>query len=374
MVSINDVYQKVLALANKEQRGYITPQEFNLFADHAQKEIFEQYFYDLNQSMRNPGNNAGHSDIVTNLEEKISLFEKYDKVVRVQGGHGDVLLSELTDLYRIQMVRVDYKKTEGSFKVAEEIQLNELNKYGSSPLGIWSKKRPVYTRYSGNTSPNLLKVYPYPDPAYIRQHGISAADSSNSVTVDSVVYTGTTAQPDGKYFYITDDEYDLLVENMSANIGVQLGTGGANATILEKVNQFRNGLFVKSGYIRIWNDPLGGGIHGRWSELDGSGPDAAEGDWQVGDVILMPNRNYTHRDRVLISYIKKPSKPNWGYEIINEKALYKLENSNDFDLHDSEESELVYRILALAGLAIQKPELTQTAAALEVAKVQQEKQ
>ena len=29
MVSIDKVYQKVLAFANKEQRGYITPQEFN---------------------------------------------------------------------------------------------------------------------------------------------------------------------------------------------------------------------------------------------------------------------------------------------------------------------------------------------------------
>ncbi len=48
-VSVDTVYQRVLAIANKEQRGYITPQEFNLFADQAQKEIFEQYFYDLNQ-------------------------------------------------------------------------------------------------------------------------------------------------------------------------------------------------------------------------------------------------------------------------------------------------------------------------------------
>ena len=49
MVRVDDVYQKVLALANKEQRGYITPQEFNLFANQAQMDIFEQYFYDVNQ-------------------------------------------------------------------------------------------------------------------------------------------------------------------------------------------------------------------------------------------------------------------------------------------------------------------------------------
>ena len=38
-VSIDTVYQTVLALANKEQRGYITPQEFNLFANQVQLEI-----------------------------------------------------------------------------------------------------------------------------------------------------------------------------------------------------------------------------------------------------------------------------------------------------------------------------------------------
>jgi hypothetical protein len=32
MINIDSVYQTVQALANKEQRGYITPQEFNLFA------------------------------------------------------------------------------------------------------------------------------------------------------------------------------------------------------------------------------------------------------------------------------------------------------------------------------------------------------
>ena len=31
-VNIDSVYQTVQALANKEQRGYLTPQEFNLFA------------------------------------------------------------------------------------------------------------------------------------------------------------------------------------------------------------------------------------------------------------------------------------------------------------------------------------------------------
>ena len=47
-VNVDTVYQTVQALANKEQRGYLTPQEFNLFANQAQMDIFEQYIYDLN--------------------------------------------------------------------------------------------------------------------------------------------------------------------------------------------------------------------------------------------------------------------------------------------------------------------------------------
>ena len=48
-VNIDTVYQRVLAIANKEQRGYITPQEFNLLANQAQMEVFEEYFYDINK-------------------------------------------------------------------------------------------------------------------------------------------------------------------------------------------------------------------------------------------------------------------------------------------------------------------------------------
>ena len=56
MISVDTIYQRVLAMANKEQRGYITPQEFNLIANQAQIAIFEQYFYDLDQAKRDINN------------------------------------------------------------------------------------------------------------------------------------------------------------------------------------------------------------------------------------------------------------------------------------------------------------------------------
>ena len=76
-IRINTVYQTVLALANKEQRGYITPQEFNLFAKQAQMSIFEQYFYDLNQFKRVQTNDTEAFDMINLIEEKLnSIFLK----------------------------------------------------------------------------------------------------------------------------------------------------------------------------------------------------------------------------------------------------------------------------------------------------------
>ena len=76
MVNIDTVYQRVLVLANKEQRGYITPLEFNLYANQAQMDIFEQYFYDLNQFRRVPGNDTVYANMITILEDKIDVFRE----------------------------------------------------------------------------------------------------------------------------------------------------------------------------------------------------------------------------------------------------------------------------------------------------------
>jgi len=132
MVSIDTVYQKVLALANKEQRGYITPQEFNLFADQAQKDIFEQYFYDLNQFMRKPSNSDEYSDIIDNLREKIAIFENLGNIT-------SGIISAPNGLYRLGTVIVNSSEV-------EEVQPNEILYINKAPLTRPTVERPVYVR------------------------------------------------------------------------------------------------------------------------------------------------------------------------------------------------------------------------------------
>ena len=74
-ININTVYQTVLLILNKEQRGYVTPDEFNKTATQVQLDIFNSYFQTENQQLRIPDNDSEYSDRVKNVQEKIAVFQ-----------------------------------------------------------------------------------------------------------------------------------------------------------------------------------------------------------------------------------------------------------------------------------------------------------
>jgi len=74
-INVNNVYQTVLLILNKEQRGYMTPDEFNKTATQVQLDIFEQYFDDLNQQLRVPQADYDYTDRHVNLDDQISTFK-----------------------------------------------------------------------------------------------------------------------------------------------------------------------------------------------------------------------------------------------------------------------------------------------------------
>jgi len=242
MVNIDTVYQRVLALANKEQRGYITPQEFNLFANQAQMDIFEQYFYDLNQFSRVPGNSTGHADMVELLEEKINLFERESAIdgTVVQNNYGlDSTVFNLNasapNLYRVSQVRV-YR--DWHWRVVEKVTKKQLRLMKGGPLTKPSKHRPVYIM----------------------------------------------------------DELNNLIE--------------------------------------FFHDA----------------------------------------ENITVEYIAKPTKVEWSNFGISTSNLYNSTNSVDFELHPSEEVNLVIKILGLAGITLKDPALYQVATAEDNKNIQQEKQ
>ena len=77
---------------------------------------------------------------------------------------------------------------------------------------------------------------------------------------------------------------------------------------------------------------------------------------------------------VYCNYIANPATVNWAYVInnTNGKALYNANLATHFELHDSEETELVIKILELAGITLKDPQVYQVAATEEAQNVQQE--
>jgi hypothetical protein len=73
-INVDTVYRTVLLIINKEQRGYLTPDEFNKTATQVQLEMFNEYFEDLNQQLRVQENDSEYANRVKNLQEKIAIF------------------------------------------------------------------------------------------------------------------------------------------------------------------------------------------------------------------------------------------------------------------------------------------------------------
>ena len=149
-VSIDTVYQRVLAIANKEQRGYITPQEFNLLANQTQLEIFEQYFYDINQLNRFHGNNTEYSDMLDNINEKLSPFQKYTQDVSVTAASIGTLPADVYRLGTLMYVGDTYPIE------IEEVQPNELINLEKAPLTRATLTHPYYIRLTSTT----VELYP----------------------------------------------------------------------------------------------------------------------------------------------------------------------------------------------------------------------
>ena len=245
MVNVDRIYQRVLVLANKEQRGYITPQEFNLLANQAQMDTFEQYFYDLNQFRRLNGNDTVHSDMVTMLEEKISQFQE---------ARGSDFMSQLTpngdgfelpdNLYRLDQIRL------GSVQ-CERLNVRDYNEVRFSPLTKPTPTRPIYT---------------------LRGSGILIINNGNIVDITEV------------------------------------------------------------------NDN--------------------------GDLVNPCN----------MVMIRRPNQVNWGFIMVGGVAMYNDGLSTNFELHPSEETDLVIKILTLAGIIIKDQGLYNIGAKENASNVQQEKQ
>lgn len=74
---INEVRNAVLSILNKNNYGYISPSDFNLYAANAQMEIYEEYFSSYNKAINYEnarGAGTDYADIEAPLSETLETF------------------------------------------------------------------------------------------------------------------------------------------------------------------------------------------------------------------------------------------------------------------------------------------------------------
>jgi len=262
MVNINSVYQKVLAIANKEQRGYITPQEFNLFASRAQMEIYNNYFHSIKMAEQKPKNQMLYADEIEMIEEKLQPFLE-DKTINVSPDNNTTITADPSVSSPLDLSSLNYtihkltRVTRGNGTVVVPINKSQIHHTEGNPLTKATLTRSVYVRQNMNSGTNL---------------NIIPAVTSSTVNVD----TNSSGSNDSESF--------------------------------------------------------------------------------------------------VVSFYKRPAIPNWTYVVVNNKALYNSTAGDlqDFELHMSEEENLVSRILMSAGVTLKQQDIYQAGAtSIQLEKQQQ---
>ena len=167
-ISVDTVYKTVLLILNKEQRGYMTPDEFNKIGSQVQREIFEAYFEDLNQQLRIPQSDVEYSDRVAITDEKIAEF----KTELNPTGTNPFIVPD--NLYRLGSIT--YEPNVSTYKEIQRVGRAEIYNIRKAPLTAPTTNYPIYL-YEDNKA----LVYPdtIVDPAHIKMQYVKKPTDIN---------------------------------------------------------------------------------------------------------------------------------------------------------------------------------------------------
>ena len=149
---INSVRNTVLAIINKNNYGYISPSDFNLFAKQAQLDLFDEYFVNYNQQINEENarvSGTGYADIKKGYEEVIDSFSVTATLAQSAGN----VYTLPADYYIVNKILCS---SEGQFKgEAERVSQSKITMLNNSLLTAPSTIYPAYTLES-----NLVTIFP----------------------------------------------------------------------------------------------------------------------------------------------------------------------------------------------------------------------
>jgi hypothetical protein len=390
-INVNTVYTTVLSILNKEQRGYITPDEFNKLATQVQLEIFENYFEDYNQLLRIPQTDTEYVNRQRNYNTAISIFKQFGTTTSVPvglvrslsitnagSGYSGATNRATTDVGVGSGLTVDIETVVPGFSVINAGQnytngVNLATTTGGGGTGLTVNINSV------GVSGNITGIT-------INQPGIGYANGNEILTIVQAGQTGTQCT-----IKLSSPSIGAIQNITASNggggysVGDVIGVTGpgtlATATVtsvntslyfLPPSNTHRIGtvIFKDKEIQRVDRNEL---LYLNLSPITKPSETfpiytyeqstiGTSGDDTGQQHIYVYPESITTASDVTVSYIRKPNNVVWGFTTGTlGQYIYNKSLSTQFELSNIEQTEVILRILAYAGVVIRDPQVVQIA-------------
>ncbi|MFN5250157.1 MAG: hypothetical protein ACK5DE_03865 [Bacteroidota bacterium] len=299
---INSVRNMVLSVLNKNNYGYISPSDFNLYAQNAQMEIYEEYFDAYNQVINAENARMAGTDYADRSKPIAEAMEGF--------------------------LRTDYlSKVQGNIFSAPSLTTTGYLSYMLLDLKCY----PITLKIGTNTS--VISGRLVDSTATFTTDGILPGDIVTNITTGLIstvqsVLNNTTIILDSNIFLASGNSYGIF----SASTKVQA----------EKV--------LNSKILLLNNSNLT--------------PPTNEYPAYVlqGETIAFYPLTIANKGQVEATYFRFPKNPKWTYiTLSNGEPVFDQSQLDyqDFELPTEDEYKLVTRILQYCGISIRESEVAQ---------------
>ena len=308
---INSVRNTVLSVLNKNNYGYISPSDFNLYSQNAQVEIYEEYFSSYNKVINAENarmSGVDYADMEQPIAEVLEYFLRTDYLTKIAANKFSMPTPATTGYYTYMLLDI--------------------------------KCKPVTLRTGTNTS--VVASQLVDSTALFTTYGISAGDIVTNITTGLVstvtsVVSNTVLALDSNIFLASANSYGVF----SSSTNVQA----------EKVINNKLTLLVNSNLTQPTNEFPVYALQGE-------------------ELTFYPT-TISNKGQVQATYFRYPKVPKWTYiTLTNGEPVFDQSQNDyqDFELPIEDEYKLVTRILQYCGMSIRESEVTQ----FSMAKEQQE--
>jgi hypothetical protein len=305
---INSVRNAVLSVLNKNNYGYISPSDFNLYAQNAQMELYEEYFSSYNKVINSENSRMSgvdYADIEQPIAETMETFLRTDYLTKIS---------------------------------ANKFSAPTLNTTGYLPYYILDIQcKPVVLATGTNTSVssgNLVNT----SGAFLSK-GIVPGDvvtnlTTGLVTIVVSVVNNTTLQLESNIFLATPNSYAVF---SSASVVQAEKVYNSKITLLNNSNLTAPTIEFPAYTLQ-------------------------------GEIITMYPTSIQNKGQVECTYFRFPKVPKWTYiTLSNGEPVFDQSQPDyqDFEVPLEEEYKLVMKILQYCGVSIRESEVTQFGMAQE---------